>query len=352
VVAQVAVLVAEGFSEALVPAEGLAAYPAGQPAVPPQWDRPLIYQLIAESNQSRCFRALSMDQNSSKLQPRKSRDLVQFEGINQPVEFIDCEELQMSVKSIFRDLKIESIGGKSWEDPQITLRKREEGYERSSQWLDKPVVHVDPVDAVCDLTVDLIHAFVSNHPGSLCLHCAAVLFEKGLFLFPSTYRAGKSTLSLHLALHGIPLFTDDALPVTAGNDEGMATSLYPRLRIPLPKSVSGEFRSFVRQRIILRNERYCYTRLDEQEQPPFGTTAPISGIILLDLNEKNSPELVPIKRNEAIKEMILRNFARQNKAVDIVDRIYSITEKAQCYRLTYANPDHAARTLIQHFHSN
>jgi len=275
---------------------------------------------------------------------------LKFEGIDSPVAFIDCEELHAPVKAIFRDFRVEHVKDNLWEDSHITLRKVKEGYERSSHWLDEPVVHYDPVDSVCDLTVDLIHAFASDHPGFLCLHSAAALFKKGLFLFPSTYRAGKSTLSLHLAYNGVQLFTDDALPVTSNNNEGMATGLYPRLRLPLPETVTENFRKYIKKRIVLRNDRYCYISLDQDEQPPLGTTAPIRGIILLNLDlNSNAPNLISIGKKDAIKEMILRNFARQNKALDIVERIYMIAEDADCYKLTYANPDRAAKLLIKHF---
>ena len=55
-------------------------------------------------------------------------------------------------------------------------------------------------------------------------------------------------------------------------------------------------------------------------------------------------------KKEVIKEIILRNFARQNKAIDIVDRIYAIAENAECYRLCYENPDKTAKLLIKNFH--
>src|SRR5210317_1224557 len=276
---------------------------------------------------------------------------LQFEGIDQPVVFLDCDELYPLLKSIFRDSSIVPVHRASEPTTQITIRKTESGYERSSLWLEEPVVHRDPVDAVCDLTVDLIHAFVTDHQGYLCLHSAAALFNQGLFLFPSTYRSGKSTLSLHLAFNGVPLFTDDALPVASDSNVGMATALYPRLRLPLPESVTDGFRNYIRQRVALRNDRYCYVSLDRNEQLRLGTTAPIEGIVLLDLNpDSEDMVLEQSGRKEVIKEIILRNFARQNKALDIVERIYEIVGNADCYKLTYANSDLAAKLLIKHFH--
>ena len=278
---------------------------------------------------------------------------LQFEGIDLPVTLINCDEIFPMLKAIFRDSSICQVSQKPENSFHITLRKIEEGYERSSLWLEKPVLHYDPVDAVCDLTVDLIHSFVTDHPGYLCLHCAAALFNQGLFLFPSTYRSGKSTLSLHLAFNGVPLFTDDALPVASETNEGMATALYPRLRLPLPDSVSPKFRNYIKHRVALRNDRYCYVALDFDEQLRLGSTAPIAGIVLLDLDlDCTETVLERTGEKEVIKEIILRNFARQNKAIDIVERIYTIADGAKCYRLSYENPDKAAKLLIENFHIN
>lgn len=280
----------------------------------------------------------------------ETRSLLYFEGVKQPIRFINCDELHPLLKSIFRDSQIELVSSYSGEDTSIIIERTVQGYERSSLWLDKPAVFKDPVDAVCDLTVDLIHAFVGDHQGCLCLHSAAALFNQGLFLFPSTYRSGKSTLSLHLAFNKVPLFTDDALPVIAETNEGMATGLFPRLRLPLPESVTPAFRDYVRQRIALRNDRYCYVSQDGNEQPQLGSLATIKGIVLLDLCTDNKETvLTEAGRKEVIKEMILRNFARQNKALDIVERIYTIVERAECYKLTYSDPNLAAACLINAF---
>ena len=281
----------------------------------------------------------------------ETRSLLHFEGIRHPIAFINCDDLHPLLKSIFRDFQIRLVSSLSNEDTSITVKRTTKGYERSSLWLEEPVVHGDPVDAVCDLTVDLIHAYVTDHQGYLCLHSAAALFNQGLFLFPSTYRSGKSTLSLHLAFNGVPLFTDDALPVASDSNVGMATALYPRLRLPLPESVTDGFRNYIRQRVALRNDRYCYVSLDQNEQLRLGTTAPIEGIVLLDLNpDSEDMVLEQSGRKEVIKEIILRNFARQNKALDIVERIYEIVGNADCYKLTYADSDLAAKLLIKHFH--
>jgi hypothetical protein len=47
--------------------------------------------------------------------------------------------------------------------------------------------------------------------------------------------------------------------------------------------------------------------------------------------------------------MILRNFARRNPAIEIVDRLHRIVKQAECYTLTYDTLDQAAELINDHF---
>ena len=253
------------------------------------------------------------------------------------------------LQKVFRDINICEIEAGASHVPQIIVEKSWKGYIRQSMWLEKPVLFKDPLDALCDLTVDIIHAYVRDAPGSLCLHTAAVQFNSGLFLFPSTYRSGKSILSMHLASKGVPVFTDDALPITPENDSAMVISLYPRLRLPLPDSVTADFLRFFDENKGESNHRYSFIQLNEELLPPYGTTAEIKGIVILQREEGASVELSEATMAETVKKMILRNFARRNPALDIVDRIYKIVGKSSCYKLIYDNLDEASDFLIERF---
>jgi hypothetical protein len=233
--------------------------------------------------------------------------------------------------------------------PVITVQKTAAGFERRSRWLQKPAVFQNPVDAVCDLVVDLIHAYVADNKGLLCLHCAAVEFKQGLVIFPNTYRAGKSTLSLKLVSCGARLFTDDVLPITKQSDLGMALGILPRLRMPLPKDFEQTFVDFILDRTGPENTRYLYVKLDPDEQATLRTTAPIKGITILRRERNVDPRLLEVKKGVVVKNMILRNFARQNPGLEIVDRLYSIVENAKCYSLRYDNLDQAVNLLEDAF---
>ena len=276
-------------------------------------------------------------------------DHFNFAGMLHPVAFINCDTLYPYAFTILRDWGFEKIDPRDEKSPVITIEKTEAGFERRSRWLSKPAIFSNPVDAVCDLVVDLIHAYVADNKGLLCLHCAAVEFEQGLVVFPNTYRAGKSTLSLKLVSCGAQLFTDDVLPITSHGDEGMALGILPRLRLPLPNDLQQNFVDFLQDRAGPQNKRYLYVKLNPDEQAPLRTIAPIKGITILQRNRNAEPKLLEVKKSIVVKDMILRNFARQNPGLEIVDRLYSIVENAKCYSLVYSDLDEAVKLLKDAF---
>lgn len=235
------------------------------------------------------------------------------------------------------------------EDPAIRLQKIADAYERHSAWLSKPIGFSDPVDTVCDFIVDLIHAYVADHDKLLCLHGAAVELKTGLMVFPNTYRAGKSILSLKLVSLGARLFSDDVLPVNHQDNSGIALGILPRLRLPLPETACQSLTAFIELRTGPQNQRYRYIRLDENELARRDTQAPVTAITILRRSSDARPSLVPARKSDVVRDMILRNFARQNPAIEIVDRLHTIVEQAECFTLTYDSLDQAANLLEEAF---
>jgi hypothetical protein len=275
-----------------------------------------------------------------------------FSGLQAPVAFSGGEALFPILSGVLRDWSLEKGRAEntaSQGQPVITLQKKADGYERRSRWLSKPVRFSDPVDTVCDFIVDLIHAYVAEHEKSLCLHGAAVEIGSGLMVFPNTYRAGKSILSLKLVSLGARLFSDDVLPIKSQDNSGTALGILPRLRLPLPESAGPALIDFIGRRGGPHNKRYGYIRLDENELARRGTEAPVSAITILQRSAEARPSLQPTKKSEVVRDMILRNFARRNPAIEIVDRLHRIVEQAECYTLTYDTLDQAAELINDHF---
>lgn len=279
----------------------------------------------------------------------KKTELFSFTGLRRPVAFINSESLYRYIFAILCDWVIKKIDPRDEQRPVITIQKIDKGFQRQSRWLSRPKIFRNPIDTVCDFIVDLIHAYVADNEGLLCLHCAAVKFNQGLVVFPNTYRAGKSVLSLKLVSCGGQLFTDDVLPITSQGNFGMALGILPRLRLPLPEALGEVFSNFAFEHAGPQNERYLYVKLSKREQAVLGTTVPIRGITILQRDTAAKPALMKVKKSTVVRDVILRNFARQNSALEIVDRLYSIAEKADCYTLRYASLDQAVELLDDAF---
>jgi len=278
----------------------------------------------------------------------KKSTLFSFDGLRHPVSFYGCGEMIGVLKNVLGDWPFREIQDEPGAEPSIFVRMDKKGFHRESNWLSKPSTYRDPVNAACDFIVDLVNAYVADNAGTLCLHCAAVEFPKGLVIFPSTYRVGKSTLVCALAQAGGRVFSDDVLPITGGDNKGMSLGILPRLRLPLPKTLSDSYRSFIGERGGERSRRFLYINL-ESELASFGETAPIAGVVILKRRPNCEPALLPAKQSVAVKAVIHRNFAREVPALDILERLGGVIRGTENYTLHYDTVEHAAALLAEKF---
>jgi hypothetical protein len=278
---------------------------------------------------------------------------VKFTGISRPVVFVGCQDLIPVIRSVLRGWPMREIDVSPCHDAVITIRKEtggyRRGYRRESHWLSRPTTYPNPVNAVCDFLVDLIKAYVAEQPSMLCLHTAVVELAGGLVIFPNTYKAGKSTLSIHFAAAGLKLYADDVLPIEGGTNQDLAPGLLPRLRVPLPKDAGLRFDDFVDLRRGPSSDRFLYIDLGEDELAAFGDRAPVCGIVLLERDEVDSPTLAA---SEALKRAIAQNFARGVPALDILDRLHALANDAQCWELRYRSGEDAVALLCDAFGEN
>ncbi len=273
-------------------------------------------------------------------------------GIAQPILMTGCDELLPVMNSLLRDWTIEEVPIPVSFSPQIELELTAKGYCRRSYWAKETKYFRDPVDTVCDFIVDLIHAYLDNHENLLCLHCAAVELKDGIVLFPNTYRAGKSTLSVKMASLGCRVFSDDVIPYSPSEDKGVGLGILPRLRLPLPQLEDTDFCDFVTSHSGPSSKRYSYTQLDKDQLAPLGEVAAISGITLLE--RKEGIQKATIRRadkGDVLKSVIERNFAQKVSAINTLDSLYSMVEKTDCFILCYSSLQQAADALFEQFGS-
>ena len=267
-----------------------------------------------------------------------------------PVRFTGCDELARGIAAIFRGWNIREIPAAGAPGPAIRIRKTRRGYQRVSRRLSKPSlcrakIRRGKVAAICGFHYEFVGWFAEENPELLYVHCAAAEFDGGLVVFPSTWRAGKSILSVQLAAAGARVFCDDVLPIGGSNNFGMALGILPRLRLPMPEGLDPGFRDFLRHRRGPRDSHHLYVSLTDDELAPFGTQAPVRGIVMLQRDPEANPELVPEEKSETLRQVISQNFALEAPALEILDRLQAITAEADCFTLRYANGEQAMRLL-------
>ncbi len=279
--------------------------------------------------------------------------LIRFERVRQPVVLADCAPVLPIIDRVLAAWPhVAEPGGLAGLAPQthrITIARAGRIFLLDSPWLDRLIRHRDPLNAVCDLVVHLVHGFVATNPSALCLHSAAACVGGRLLVFPNVYRGGKSLLSAHLAALGAEIFADDVIPVRGRANHGFALGLAPRLRLPFPEVVGPEFETFVARHAGPSSDRYQYLDLGPGRQAPFGATAPIGAFVLLDRQEGKEAALEPLARGETLRRVIARNFSRRQPAQRILDRLERIVARTPCYRLAYGDPATAARLLTARF---
>ncbi|WP_172796204.1 PqqD family protein [Loktanella sp. 5RATIMAR09] len=213
----------------------------------------------------------------------------------------------------------------------------------------KPVADHNPVNAICDLVVEMSWERLRSSPDLLCLHAAALTFNDRLVIFPNARRAGKSLLSATLAHAGHEVFSDDFVPLAvdpqSGVISGMANGIAPRLRMPLPDNISASLNRWIMDRIGVRNKQYGY--LTGIDLPRSGTTAPVGAIVVLegDPTMTEPASLSPVSREDAMAALVTQNFGRQVHAGAILRVTDALTRTVPVLRLRYNSVEDAAALL-------
>ena len=271
--------------------------------------------------------------------------LLKFEGVSRPVSLTNGQALLPVLQAIAGSWPYRRIG-RAGADPIITVRRIADGFRIGSPWLEQIAEDDTAVGATCCMLVDLIRAYVEGDPSLLCFHCAAVEIDGRLAMFPNTVRAGKSTLVARLAAEGLRIFADDALPVGLGTRaEGIALGIAPRLRLPLPRRTSADFRAFIESHAGPSDRRYRYLSLPPTLLAGYGSTAPLGAVVLLQRKPSGRAHLAPTRRGQGLQHLIAQNFAPGGTSIAAVDRLHALVARLPCFTLSYSDVDEAAVLL-------
>ncbi len=271
--------------------------------------------------------------------------LFRFEGVPAPVSILGCDPLLPFLCppiSTWPHAILETAAP----DSVLTLARTQTGYRVETR------VHhftshdyVDRYEAIAGFFAELYTAFIAANPELLCIHAAALKMGDGLFVFPASGKAGKSTLAVHGAAAGALLFTDDVLAIQDDAGLGVSLGVAPRLRLPLPANVTAGFRAFLDDRDVLGNGYGKFVGLRPGEMARFGATAPIAAIVLPERVERGAASLEPIGKSDVLRDLMRRNFTQSIDAEAKVSRLLQIAKAGTCYRLRYATCEDALARL-------
>ena len=273
---------------------------------------------------------------------------LEFEKIPRPVRIDDGPALLPALESTFRYWPFREVAESRGDEPVVTVRRDGSGYSVHADWLKDPPRYSNPVNLACGLAVNVNRAMLQERDSYLCLHGAGIEIGGRLVILPNYYRAGKSALTVCLAAAGAKVFSDDILPVLP-DGSGMALGVSPRLRLPLPDTMGARSLRFIERRRGAANNQYLYLSLEQHEQARFGDSSRVGGFVLLDRRESGSASLTPATDGDVLKQLVLRNFARQVPVATSLDRLHGLVTSAACYKLTYANGDEAVDLLMERF---
>lgn len=274
---------------------------------------------------------------------------VTYTGLQAPVAFHDAAELEGLAKQIIPSWPTSSNPPAVSAEPFVSLSP-----VGKDKWLVEFTVEQgrvktwDRVDALCDVVSEMAWQRLRVSPDLFCLHAAAVAFGERLVVFPNARRAGKSTLAIALAKLGLPLFTDDFLPMEINEQDGrligIANGIAPRLRLPAPDEFSDTFKAWVADNPGPENSRYKY--LTGLPLATGQTRMPLGAVVVLDRQDvPTSPRLEPAAPSEVLQVMIKQNFSRDQHAGRILKSIEAVTKTAPLFRLIYSSAEEAAAWL-------
>jgi len=223
------------------------------------------------------------------------------------------------------------------------IRAHHARYDLYSPWLDEPLTGLMPASAACGVVADISQAFCNQHPGCLGLHCGAVRINGHLVALTGPARAGKSTLISRLTAEpDMTVFCDDILPVL---QDGLAfgLGLAPRLRLPLPATVTDAFRTHVDRYMGPSDRRYGY--LCGPNTAPHGTRAPLSAFIVLARGTDGPARLHRMEASEAVQHLVRQNISAPGEGTAHFDQVTRLAESLLCLKMVYSDLEDAVALL-------
>ncbi len=270
--------------------------------------------------------------------------------------FFGCDEVIEDLIKILRGWDIREEPPEPSGHAIVRLKRTRYSYRRVSPWTKtlsecRKARRIDNSDALFGIHYDLLKWYVEAQRTRPCLHNAAVKFASGLIAFLNETKTGKTTLTIQLAMLGHPIFCDGWLPIEQPDSLGVALGILPWSRLPALTRVRADFKRYLKSRRGPGNRRWMYVDLRAEELTSHGATAHVRTLVLLDRKAeiRGRARVEPVPKDKMLTELIEQNYARQLSAMDIFDKLHTLTETADCFSLRYASVNAGAAVLQDAF---
>ena len=282
------------------------------------------------------------------------RQLV-FSDFKRRLNLVNAPELGDSLRSILCGWDVQANEELS-DSADMTFTKARRGYDLTIRLDDLKTTKRSETprticDAACGFHYEAYRWYRSAFRDHLCIHAAAVKIGDGIVLFPNTFAAGKSILSVALASHGYRLYADDVVALDMNNHEAVSLGILPRLRLPLPsKAISPLMSRFLQTRRCLESQTDLYIGLEHELQANLGERGKIAAIVVLERLTRYTPaRLAPIGAAEAMRAIITQNFNTAHDVTKIFSVLKETTFNSKTYKLIYSEMDDAVKSLTKAF---
>jgi len=146
-------------------------------------------------------------------------------------------------------------------------------------------------------------AFVLRIRGMLCLHASAVVIDGHAVVLAAPHGGGKSTTAARFSDRGLPVMSDDVVPIRWKEDLPVADAGYPRLRLwdETAQTLYGNADALPR---LTPTWSKRYLDLQSGQRQFAGTEQPIGAIFILGERRPGVPSVERLRGHDAALRLI------------------------------------------------
>ena len=199
----------------------------------------------------------------------------------------------------------------------------------STIWSTRPSTST-PEDTAAYLLGPIL-AFVLRRRGTLALHASAVVIHGRAIAVAAPPSGGKSTTAAAFADRGVPIITDDVLPIAWRGDVPCAIPGYPRVRL-WPETVGARYGA--PEALPLLTPTWTKRYLDVSANFP-RHPLPLGAVVVLRGRVAGAPRVAPLGGHEAAMQLVANSsmalYLEPDMRVAELDRVTALVERVPLF---------------------